>query len=477
MRTAIYVRISEDTTAERKAVQRQEEDARSEAAERGWEVAEVYCDNDTSATRSKVRPEFKRMLADIRSGTVQAVIVWDGDRLSRTPREGEDLIDLHDSHGLQIISMGGARDLSTPTGRRDFRNDIANARYETDKMARRLKRKFAQNAAEGKPHGRAPYGFQRVDGRDVPDDENADVVRLMARFVLARYSLRTIAAFLNEHGVPGPEGPAWNTTIIRQVLLRPANAGLRQHRGVVVGNSNGQPILDMDTFEAVRDILTDPSRKQNHAGPTVKYLLGGIAVCGRCGGPMRRVMGRMTTNKSTGAVKRQPPAYQCSACFRVRRKQSDVDAKVEGVMIGILSRPEMLAELAPKADRGEDVKRLRAERDRIDVKLNEAADQFAADELTGEQLKRITAGLRERRVDVERHLKAVEPQSVLHTLTGADAAAKWKSAPLEAKREAIAMLATVTILPSGPGRAFDPDDVRISWRTDAVNAETQPSSG
>jgi site-specific DNA recombinase len=66
-----------------------------------------------------------------------------------------------------------------------------------------------------------------------------------------------------------------------------------------------------------------------------KYLLGGIARGGRCGGVMARTVGRTTTTKK-GGDKGQLPSYVCSACYRVRRKRSDVNALVGGVVVGRL---------------------------------------------------------------------------------------------------------------------------------------------
>lgn len=48
-RAAVYVRISKDDTGERAGVQRQREDCLALAESRGWEVVEVFEDNDVSA--------------------------------------------------------------------------------------------------------------------------------------------------------------------------------------------------------------------------------------------------------------------------------------------------------------------------------------------------------------------------------------------------------------------------------------------
>lgn len=113
VRAAIYARISsDDGTA--LGVARQVDDCRREVERHGWEVAEVYTDNDVSASRSKVvRPAYQRMLEDVRAGHLGAITVWDVDRLTRTPRELEDIITFADEHNLKLASVGGEIDLGT----------------------------------------------------------------------------------------------------------------------------------------------------------------------------------------------------------------------------------------------------------------------------------------------------------------------------------------------------------------------------
>src|SRR4051812_36621755 len=75
-------------------VQRQEEDCRREAARLGYTIAEAYVDNDVSAYSGKPRPEYDRLLQDIATGHVEAVVVWHTDRLTRSPRELETFIEV-----------------------------------------------------------------------------------------------------------------------------------------------------------------------------------------------------------------------------------------------------------------------------------------------------------------------------------------------------------------------------------------------
>ncbi|MGG7509384.1 recombinase family protein [Plantibacter sp. YIM 135249] len=473
MRAGIYARISKDTEGTGLGVKRQEQDCRREAERRGWDVVSVYTDNDVSATRSKKRPAYDRMVTDIKAGHINAIIVWDVDRLTRTPRELEDVIDMANTHGLALANVGGDIDISTPDGRMMARIKGTVARREVESMSRRLKRKFQEKAEKGEPHGYSPYGFKRIldaDGdsvatvrRDVVDEEQAAVVREAARRVLAHESLRSIVNDFNARGIHGPQAPMWNSTILRQILTRPTNAGLRQYQGQVIGKSTTEPIYSSETHDQLVALLTDPSRRSNHVGPGFKYLLSGLAICGLCGGPMRRQIGRTVVSKQTGSSKRQDPSYNCSECFKVRRKQAPVDELVTEVLVARLSRPDALDLFAQTDTAAADEHR--SQLSALDAKLDIVADQFAADEITATQLKRITSRLRDERVQLERLLRAAQPRTVVADLAGGDVRAKWEAMPIAAQREVVESLLTVTIQPSGSGRRFDPEDVSIVWRT------------
>jgi len=81
IRAAIYCRISQDRTGAGLGVARQETDCRAVCDRRGWDVVEVYTDNDVSAYSGKPRPGWTRLLGDVQSGLIDAVVGWHVDRL------------------------------------------------------------------------------------------------------------------------------------------------------------------------------------------------------------------------------------------------------------------------------------------------------------------------------------------------------------------------------------------------------------
>ncbi len=231
MRAAIYVRISMDREGAGLGVARQEEDCRELCVRRGWDVVGVYDDNDTSAYAKKPRKQWQRLLTDIRAGRVDAIVCWHVDRLTRSPRELEDVIDLHDRHGVDLATCTGEIDLSTPTGRMVARTLGAAARHESEHKAERQKRQQRQAAYAGKPHAsghRRPYGWA-ASGDPTIVDEEAEVIREATQRALSGEALASVCRSLDARGITSSTGRAWSALTLTTLLLhdgggRPAPA-------------------------------------------------------------------------------------------------------------------------------------------------------------------------------------------------------------------------------------------------------------
>lgn len=461
---AIYARISsDDGTA--LGVTRQIADCRTLAARKGWSVEGVFVDNDISASTGRRRPEYQRMLEALKAGTVAALVVWDIDRLTRTPAELESFITLADAKGIALASVGGEVDLATPQGRLTARIKGSVARHEVEQSSRRLRRKFQERAEAGRPHGKVAYGYLRApvlndDGgqvgtRDVPHPEQSSVVLESTLRVLKGESIRSVVIDLNTRKVPSPRGGQWDGTMLRQVLLRERNAGRRVHQGKVIGRGDWEPIVEEDTFDRLVAMLKNPARATAR-GNAPRHLLSGIALCGRCGAAVRR--GPETTLAS-GKVLRAH--YRCPSCFGLRRNQALVDEVVEGMLIEKMRQPRSRALFTGNAP---DHRRALEERATIEARLDTAADQFAEGDITGDQLRRITARLRPVLEAAEERVRQSSSNPELAPLVGEGFDKEWKLLTIEHKRELLRTVMTVTILPSRPGVTFNPEDIQIEWK-------------
>jgi len=463
---AVYARISSDPNDTALGVARQLKDCMELAARKCWTVAQVFTDNDVSATNGRPRPAFQSMMEALAAGRLAALVVWDVDRLTRTPRELEDVVDLAERHGVALASVGGEVDLATPQGRLTARIKGNVAKHESEQLARRVKRKMAERAEAGAPHGRIAFGWRReqviddqgrrLGSRDVIHPEQACIIRTAAAAILAGDSLRAIVTDLNTRGEVTLNWKPWTSTSLRLILLRERNVGLRIHQGQVVGRGEWEPILDDDSYGRLVAILTDP-RRRTSPGNAVKYLLSGLARCGVCSGPLRVLV--------AGQQGRQSDSYVCKRGGHVRRSRPGLDDLVTRIVTARLAQPDAVAALA-RSD-GAEAQQATDHAEGIRARLDVAADAYAAGEIDGRQLARITAKLRPELERAEQLARAASTAPDLLDLASPDIAKRWQTLPLARKRAVIDMLLDVVVMPTirrGGSGVFDPESVRVTWK-------------
>ncbi len=303
----IYCRISHDGDGDGLGVARQEQDCRVLAERHGLVVADVYIDNDIGASdrsRKKRRPEYERLLEDARSGRIRVVLAYSNSRLTRRLRELEDLIALHERHGVRVLTVvSGEDDLSTADGRMVARIKASVDSAEAERTAERVARKHLENAQNGKPvGGRRPFGWQA--DRATLNEYEAGLLRQAATDVLAGVRLATIVKRWNDAGVRTVTGKPWSGGVLLQVLRSPRLAGWRTHRvggsawslvPPIVLDKQGQPvrgqwepIIDHATHLALVQALTS---KPDHRSVVPRrnarrYMMTGLLRCAVCNGVM-----------------------------------------------------------------------------------------------------------------------------------------------------------------------------------------------
>jgi site-specific DNA recombinase len=297
IRVGKYLRISLDLQGIGAGIERQAQDTDALAARRGW-VGEHYIDNNVSAyDRKTKRPEFLRLVADLKAGRIQGVVVYDIDRLARQPVDLEMLVTLYEAAkgSLVFATCQGDLDLSTDNGVFMARTFVNVANKSSADTARRVARSHLQRAQQGvSSGGNRPFGW--ADDRLALDPVESALLRKAVDDVIAGVSLHAIIREWNEAGVMTANGYRWKrTTLLRGLMLSPRMAGYRVHQGGIAHSVDGQPVkgkhepmISVEKWETLRAFLTDPARNVAaiaHPGAR-KYLLAGLLRCGRCSEPM-----------------------------------------------------------------------------------------------------------------------------------------------------------------------------------------------
>lgn len=460
-RVGLYARISDDPLGSQQATARQLEDCRAFADRKGWEVADVFEDVDTSAwARASRRPEFERMLRALAEGAIDAVLCWKVDRLSRRQRDFCRVDEQCETSGAFIATCDGL-DTREPSGRFVAELLVSQARMESENISVRVRRAHAQMAKQGRPvlGGRRAFGW--TADRSAIVDAEAELIREAVAKVCGGASLRSITLDWQKRGIVTPTGRPWGATPLRKMLASPTLAALRVYEGVTTAGT-WPAILSVADHVKVASVLADPTRRTS-LGNSRSYLLSGLARCGRCAGVL-------VAKRRVDHARR----YVCVAapglpnCGRLARLAEPVEAEV---VRQVLSRLED-ADLGPYLKKG--LNGGEAALVESIVADEQALVEVAADYYQEKAISRpeflATRGALVARLEASRRKLASHQASVTMTAlseSGAAVREQWPTRPLEWKRALLAaVLDHVSIAAAVSGRnAFDASLVELSWRS------------
>jgi DNA invertase Pin-like site-specific DNA recombinase len=454
---AIYCRISLDRSGDGLGVDRQEQLCRKLAADRGWPVAEVYRDNDRSAYTGKPRSEYTRMLADIETGVIDAVLCVDLDRLTRRPVELEAFMELADRQGVALANVSGDTDLSTSDGRFKARIMGAVARQESEKKGERMRREAEHAARRGVPRGsRRAFGYE-VDRVTVREPE-AVLIREAVQRMLDGGSAASVARDWNDRGIPSPQAAThgWSGSSVVGVLRNPRIMGARAYKGEILAEDAWPAIIDRDKFERLQAKI----RRGSRPGRSAKRLLSAIARCGRCGGPLWNSHRRDNGHRVTRYVcVKRPGAPGCGATTVVADKLDQL--LIEAVLHRLQSPAMTRALLAkPNNKNGVDIDLSRIERE-----LEDLAADYGNGAISRREWLAARKPLEERRDRARRDIDHTNGTVALAQFRGMDVRERWAQLDIDRQRAVLdALIDRVTVRPSTtPGR-FNPDRVEVEWR-------------
>lgn len=437
-RAAVYLRQSLDATGEGLAIERQRTDCLKIAADRGWPVVVEFADNSISASGKRKRPGYDALRAAYAAGEFEALICYDLDRLTRQPRQLEDWIDAATERGLKLVTANGEADLSTDAGRLFARIKASVARAEIERKAARQRSAAFQRSELGRP----PLGV-RLTGYTTAGEvieAEAVIVRQVFHRFAAGDSLRSLAAWLTETGVPTRHGGRWIASTVQGILRNPRYAGRAIYQGQTTGKAGAWPALvDPEVFDQVAERLADPRRKTNRHGTDRKHLGSGLFQCAAC---QRKVV-------SFGARYRCPDAH-------VLRSRGPIDDFVVKLVRARLARPD-LGDLLPQVD-NEEVKRLAEEISRLEGRIRRIEADYDAELIDGRRYKVATEKAQaELTAARSKRARLTTPGTASVVLAADDPVAAFDAAPLMIRRAVIEALVAVRLGPAPRGRkAFDP---------------------
>jgi DNA invertase Pin-like site-specific DNA recombinase len=425
-----YVRISDAREDDTAGVDRQEADCRALAERRGWTVTEVYPENDTSAFKRRrvelpdgttalrvVRPAFRKLLDDLAAGAIDALVAYDLDRIARDPRDLEDLIDVVEQHKIPTAAVTGSLDLSTDAGITMARIMVAVANKSSRDTARRVARKQLEMAEQGIPGGGGirTFGYDRT-GMLVVEAE-AEIVRELARRIVdEEATLTELARDLTSRSVPTVQGaPIWSSRSVHSVVTKARNAGLRSHKGEIVGKAAWPAILDEQTWRDVLLVLA--GRAAGHTTKLQRWL-NSVLLCSLCDRPL-----------VGGRAPHKGHRYWCNTvkggCGKIVINAQDTERVVTEMILGYLKRPDVLADLHRQTSR-KATAQARADAAAAQAQLNELAEMWGKRQVTTAEYMAARRPIEDELRTTKAILSAGVPAGVRKLLAATDLPAGWE---------------------------------------------------
>lgn len=459
---AVYARISSDQECGGLGVARQLEDCRRLVEDLDWVVAEEYVDNDVSAYSGKARPAYKRMLSDLADGTRDAVVAYHVDRLHRRPIELEQFLETVTAAGVRHVRFvsGGDLDPGNGDGLLVIRMLSAVAANESSTKSRRVRRKLDEVAAAGRPHGGSnrPFGYE--DDKITVRASEAETIRTMVERFLAGESLRSLCTWLDANGVSTVNGNPWRTPTLRSLLSSARIAGLRTHRGQIIGPAIWQPIISEQQRSRVLSMLAQ--KKASDRRSPRRYLLSGLLRYGKCG---TRLYSSAREDRRRYVCLSGPDHGGCGHLTIVAPPLEDL---VTDAVLYRLDTPHLADALSGRHSTDDAHAALADELAEDRKQLEELAGLYADKAITAVEWMAARNPIEARIATTTRRLASRSGNDALTGLVGngEQLRTQWADLPLTRQHAVIAAVLDHAIIDSGtPGaRTLDPERVRPLWR-------------
>jgi site-specific DNA recombinase len=236
----------------------------------GWVALPDRYDDGGFSGGTLERPALRRLLRDVEAGTIDVVVVYKIDRLSRSLTDFAKLVELFEGHNVTFVSVTQQFSTTTSMGRLTLNILLSFAQFERENTGERIRDKVAASRKRGSWMGGWPPLGYRVENRRlvVVETEAAVVRQIFTRFAQTGSAL-TVATELNGAGhrtksqatVTGRVrgGRPYTKGCVYKVLRNRLYLGEAVHKGTSYPGEH-DAIIDQRTWDLAHAPMAAPRR-------------------------------------------------------------------------------------------------------------------------------------------------------------------------------------------------------------------------
>lgn len=250
----------------------------------GWTLLPDHYDDGGISGGTMDRPAMQRLLADVREGKVDVIVVYKVDRLTRRLIDFAKIVEVLDEAGASFVSVTQAFNTTNSMGRLTLNVLLSFAQFEREVTGERIRDKIAASKRKGMwMGGPVPIGYDVIERKLAINAVEAESVRLIFAQYLTSPSLEALADALARLGVRSKQritrdgrpfgGTPFRPGGLRHILGNRIYLGEVNHKGQVHPGEH-DAIIDPALWNKVQERLTGASKRPRTG--TISALAGRI---------------------------------------------------------------------------------------------------------------------------------------------------------------------------------------------------------
>ncbi len=324
----LYIRVStEDQAREGFSLPEQEKRLMAMCEYKGYEVYDVYEERGISAKTGNYRPEFERLLQDVRDKKVNTIVVLKLDRLTRSVSDWEKILTFLEENDAYLDCANDEINTTNANGKMISRILTSVSQQEIERTSERTKIGLAGAIKVGHIPHMAPLGYKHEDKKLVIDYATKDVAIRIFNMYHDGLSYKKISNILNEEKVLDKTN--WRDSTILNILENPIYKGDFIH-----GRRTKKPTYYFDVVEPLvskeywEECQIQQKKNSRSFQRTLTYLFMQKLKCPKC----KRILGGKATTKKNG---NSYYYYYCHDC-KISFKESEIEKTIDEYMDSIV---------------------------------------------------------------------------------------------------------------------------------------------